>query len=637
MRMDNWKVWLADVDDDYLAGIANKGIVKRAYKDKEEGKYQVLSIGEEAKVSVGEETVCVRYPFGESKCSCPSRSVCRHIALGILVLKEQAENPKDRSDKGAKGPSGGRAKEEAESVAVGQKQIPLESESGSPTEKQRESRPEGQMAGQPGSGLDRQSETESESCQTGQPEKEESKAPEKLLKEIAAYPLESIHRVLGSRRLQGINAQIKAGQRPKIGYSSILTVELSKMGQTVKLLSPLEYSACTCRKKDFCIHKAAAVLWCKWEAGLLTKEELGEEAEQKPEYDIQQVREAAGQMKAFLEELLDTGLARVSPDVLDYLERLAIMSHNARLARFEGYWRALFDSYGNYLKRKTSFRVRGLMAQLSRLYRRVELLQQAEDDRAVAELAGEFRAEYGMVGELDLTGIAIEHFENQAGYEGETVYFLEEKTKEWYTYTYARPMFYEKKGGRRRAEKSQAPWGIPLSLEELAQARIHLDGAKCDGRGRLSASQETRGELTGDRKGGNRLTAKALEGWYYQDFGKLYQEQIGGKRKPWLKSQEDMPERMELVFLRPKSCEKAFFSETAQKLFMKLFDSVGREVVIEVAYSKRESWGIRYLERLREDKLPCFLGKVYARDGRIRMYPVAAFEKGELEEDGGME
>ena len=56
MRMDNWKVWLADVDDDYLAGIANKGIVKRAYKDKEEGKYQVLSIGEEAKVSVGEET-----------------------------------------------------------------------------------------------------------------------------------------------------------------------------------------------------------------------------------------------------------------------------------------------------------------------------------------------------------------------------------------------------------------------------------------------------------------------------------------------------------------------------------------------------------------------------------------------------
>ena len=69
---------------------------------------------------------------------------------------------------------------------------------------------------------------------------------------------------------------------------------------------------------------------------------------------------------------------------------------------------------------------------------------------------------------------------------------------------------------------------------------------------------------------------------------------------------------------------------------MKLFDSVGREVVIEVAYSKRESWGIRYLERLREDKLPCFLGKVYARDGRIRMYPVAAFEKGELEEDGGL-
>ena len=39
------------------------------------------------------------------------------------------------------------------------------------------------------------------------------------------------------------------------------------------------------------------------------------------------------------------------PDVLDYLERLAIISHNAGLARFEGYCRALSDSYDRYFKR----------------------------------------------------------------------------------------------------------------------------------------------------------------------------------------------------------------------------------------------------------------------------------------------
>lgn len=88
--IENWSKLLAEVDDVYLTGIANKGIVKRAYKDKEEGSYEVLSLGKEAKVRVGEETVELRIPLGESSCSCPSRTICRHVVLAILVVKEQA-------------------------------------------------------------------------------------------------------------------------------------------------------------------------------------------------------------------------------------------------------------------------------------------------------------------------------------------------------------------------------------------------------------------------------------------------------------------------------------------------------------------------------------------------------------------
>lgn len=66
---------------------------------------------------------------------------------------------------------------------------------------------------------------------------------------------------------------------------------------------------------------------------------------------------------------------------------------------------------------------------------------------------------------------------------------------------------------------------------------------------------------------------------------------------------------------------------------MSLYDEKGKEVVIEAAYSKKEAWGIRYLERIKEENHPCFLGKIYLREGRIRMYPVAVFEKGEVLED----
>lgn len=564
--MDGWKALLDETDDDYLIGISNKGIVKRAYKDKTEGDYQVLSFGEEAEVSAGGEIVHIKVPLGESTCSCPSRTICRHVILGILALKEWAEE---------------KGKEETA-----------------------------------------QQEQKEEIQPNEMPEKEKH-----VEAEIEAYPLASILRTLGSKQLQYVIRQAESGQKANMVSSSVIMVEPPGMEHKVKLLSPLEYSSCTCHKKDFCIHKAAAILWYKLEAGMVTIGELKGAAEEKSEYNKEQVKEAAGQMKVFLEELLNTGLARASSDVADYLERLATISHNARLARFEGYWRALYDSYGDYWKRKASFRVQDLMGQLTRLYRRTELLWKAEDGAGIGELAGEFRAEYKYTGSLDLTGIAIEHFESKTGYEGDTVYLIEDHTKEWYTYTSARPVYYEKTGRQGRGNKAQTPGNLPLTLEALAETRIHLDGAKWDGQKRISSSQETKGELIENWRKAGPLPIEALGEWYYRDFGSLYEEQIGKKEISWLMEKE---KGAKLVVVCPYVCKKAFFSETEQKLFMSLYDEKGREIVIEAAYSKKDARSIRCLERITEENIPCFLGKIYMRDGKIRMHPVEVFGKEEL-------
>lgn len=583
--MEDWKEILKDADEDYLIGIANKGIVKRAYKDKEEGNYEVLSSGDsegEATVRVGAETVKIKSPLGESVCSCPSRTICRHVVLGILALKERME------EEPAAGPKPGTEQPSGEG--------------------------NGTKAGQP---ADKQG--------LGQ----------KVRDEIAAYSLSSIRRIMGERQLQAAISQIKSKQLGNITYSSTVTVELPWMGQKVKLLFPLEYSSCSCHKKEFCVHKACAVLWCKLEAGQLTVEELEKEAHKKPESDWKQIKDTAKQMETFLEELLNIGLARVSPDALDYMERLAIVSHNAGLAKFEGYWRALKDSYDSYMKRKASFRLSKLAEQTAKLYSRAKLLLEAEESGEIDGLSGEFRAEYAPAGDLELTGIAMEHFESQAGYEGETIYFLERNTKEWYTYTSAMPVFYEKSVRRRRGGKAGAPWGLALSMEELAKARIALTGAKSDGRRRLSSSQDTKGELIAGAGKGPRLYTEDLGGWYYRDFDRLYEERINRKNISWLEEKEG--EGMDLVFLRPASLKRACFSETEQKLYMHLYDKENREVIVEVAYSQKEAWGIRYLERIEEHNPPCFFGKIYLKNGKIRMYPIAVLEKGELAEEEGAE
>ena len=55
-------------------------------------------------------------------------------------------------------------------------------------------------------------------------------------------------------------------------------------------------------------------------------------------------------------------------------------------------------------------------------------------------------------------------------------------------------------------------------------------------------------------------------------------------------------------------------------------------MVIEITYSKDEAEGIRYLEKITDENLPCFFGKIYLQDGRIKLYPIAVFGKRELQE-----
>ncbi len=674
--MDEWRERLAGIDDDYLIGISNKGIVKRAYKDMEEGKStegaaEIGALGDEAVVKVGAETVTVRFPLGESKCTCPSRSICRHVVHGILILRERcladgtdstgedvqnlqtadtenAEGTKATADSGSSGPFRPESSLSQESA-----QKPESSPIEETVQEPEAASDSGSVPGRSGPVKQNQN----GDLAAGMPNRHSP-----VWKEINAYPFEKLQKALGSRYFQAFVNQAAGGIRPAIQESSVVTVQLPEQGMTVKLLSPLEYSTCTCHKKELCRHKAAAILWCQLETGTLTSEALRAEAADAPAYDLEEVRDVAGQMERILEELLGTGLSRVSPDAPDYLERLAVISHNARLSRFEGYFRALADSYGRYFARKAAFRTEDLMEQMTRLYRRAQLLRQAAGEEfsqeagekdspeteqraaqktgqeAVGKLAGEFRAGYLPVGDLDLIGIAMEHFRSQTGYEGETVYFLEEKTKQWYTYTNARPVFYDasQKKGAWKNQQAGAPWGLNLSFENLLKVRIHLTGAKCDSRNRLSSSQETKGEVTGEAG----LRISDIEKWYYGDFAALFQEQIGKQQRDWLAEQggpegpEDSDRQgdvgqedaggkgVELVFVQPKACAKAEFSQTEQQLTLPLYDAAGRELLVEVSYSREEAGTIRYLERISGKKPPCFLGKVYLRDGRLRMYPV---------------
>ncbi|MDE5698418.1 MAG: hypothetical protein K2I96_13580, partial [Lachnospiraceae bacterium] len=550
--MSDWESVFREIDDDYLVGISNKGIVKRAYKDMEttpcklldkgqneilkeaeSGFLQNLSAEEVITVKVGEEAVHIKMPLGESACSCPSRSICRHVILGILTLQKI-------------------------SAVIGQETAGQET-----AEKETAAEEPEREAGQ-------------ETAEQGTVPKSGSAMTNNVLQQITDYPLEKLCKILGVRRLQELIDSARAGKKPQMNYSSVVTVQPLAQSMTVRLLYPLEYSTCTCHKKEFCVHKAEAVLWCKLESGQMNVDALEQDRGGSTEYDMEQIQEVVLQMRTFLEELMDTGLARTPQDALDHMERLATICHNAKLPNFENDWRRLQDSYNKYLKRVASLKIQLLMRQLTTFYRQVELLGQAKNALEVSKLAGAFRAEYTSAFDLDLAGIAVEHFVSRSGYEGETVYFLEENTGKWYTYTQARPVFYDNANMANRAGSrytQETPWGLSVPLQELAFWHIHLTQAKCDSRGRLSSSKETKGELIRDRRADNNaLTTDLLGACYYRDFAQLFAELFQGKMDTLENTEADSAAQTQLVFLRPASCEKAVFLETEQKLCMNLYD-----------------------------------------------------------------
>ena len=78
-------------DEDTLTALSNKGIYKRACKDAEVAASAVdVDIGENsAEVRFADAVSTVVFPLSESRCSCPSRTVCRHIISAVLLLKKE--------------------------------------------------------------------------------------------------------------------------------------------------------------------------------------------------------------------------------------------------------------------------------------------------------------------------------------------------------------------------------------------------------------------------------------------------------------------------------------------------------------------------------------------------------------------
>lgn len=602
--MDEMYQMLSQVDDDYLIGLSNKGIVKRAYKDLENAAVSVeneaAAVDDAAKeltIFVDDVTCRLTLPIGESTCTCPSRSMCKHIVMAVIFAKgkfagqtsDKLEAAEDASYNEIINGKEGNVKAAEETVKV--------------TEETAEAT-DGTVRTADGTikVTDRNSQRQKKTAD---------------FTELLEYSLSAIKKQLGISKLRTIYEHIVMENKVSIEESSIVTVKLADEGMTVKLLVPPEYSTCSCHKKELCVHKGEAMIHYQLAKKKITIDDIADIIANEDEqgFDYEAVSLLADKIMDMLGEIISTGLARISPEHMESCDRFAIMCHNLRLAEPEKKFRGFSDQLKLYFNRHASFRVERLLSDIAYIYGDMKRISKP-DAKALSEIAGRLRTEYAASKPLNLIGMGYRYFKSGAGYEGITVYFIEEHTGRFYTYTSARPMYYENKRTKKMTEKEEAPWGLPFSLEQLAQSRIHLSKCKVNSEGRLSSSQETVAEYLGVRT----FDAEGIRKNSFYDFAGMFQKKFS---PDWEKYME---ERLVLVY--PEAIENAFFDNIRQQFFMLLKDSNGKYLKVRIAYSPEESYNIRYLERIYKHisdgkrKPACFLGTVYINDGELMLYPI---------------
>lgn len=590
--MDEMYQMLSQVDDDYLIGLSNKGIVKRAYKDLENAAVSIENGAEAASsadkgltIFVDDVTCRLTLPIGESTCTCPSRSMCKHIVMAVIFAKEKFAG--QTTDK----------LETAEDASYNEIiNVKAAEETAKVTEETAEAT----------DGTARIADGNS------QPEKKTAD-----FTELLEYPISTIKKQLGISKLRVIYEHIAMENKAYIEESSIVTVNLADEGMTVKLLVPPEYSTCSCHKKELCVHKGEAMIRYQLFKEKITIDHIADiiAGEEEQGFDREAVSRLADKIMDMLGEIITTGLARISPEHMESCERFAIMCHNLRLAEPEKKFRGLSEQLKLYFNRHASFRVERLLRDIAYIYGDMACISNM-DSKALAEIAGRLRTEYAASKPLKLIGMGYRYFKSESGYEGITVYFIEENTGRFYTYTSARPMYYENKRTKKMTEKEGAPWGLPFSIEQLAQSRIQLSKCKVNNEGRLSSSQETIAEYLGVRT----FDAEGIRKNSFYDFSHMFQKKFS---PDWEKYMEE-----QLVLVYPEAIEDAFFDNIRQQFFMLLKDGNGKYLKVRIAYSTEESYNIRYLERIYKHisdgkrKPACFLGTVYINDGELMLYPI---------------
>ncbi len=305
--LDRLRQIAAALDDDALAAMANKGLVRRAQKDLETAAPQILEVlSDRVRIRVAEAAVEIPELPSKSTCSCPATGICRHILSALLLLRSLPAEVKPHTPP------------QVAPAVSGSAGVPPEITS--------------------------------------------------AIKLLAAATDEQLQAWGGKPLFKKALKSISEGLRYEIETKRQLLIRFPTRNITCRWLpgGGLVSVLCSCQAEEVCEHVLAAVLALQIQHGqrqVVAEETLLEASAGAPR-TREEVLASVGQV---LREMIGVGLTGLSKATVDRLQTLAISAHGVDLPRLERMLVSLGDAVRLQLDRHAQASTTSVLAQGARI------------------------------------------------------------------------------------------------------------------------------------------------------------------------------------------------------------------------------------------------------------------------------
>ncbi|NMF00576.1 hypothetical protein [Aneurinibacillus aneurinilyticus] len=364
--------------------------------------------------------------------------------------------------------------------------------------------------------------------------------------------------------------------------SGFLAIKLKEQNIEVTFEEEADFgsSTCSCKAKESCVHRLESLL----------RYRLAHHVTDMPvmKVDVNVSMDVVEDCKRILAEIISFGLAKLPQGICDRLEVLAIAARTGNLPNLERGIRGLHGELDLFFKRHVRFSKETFLRRLTEAYVSAIALEKELPVEQMKQVIGRFRSKYYTIPRLELYALGANPWETRSGYKGITYYFYALGEKRIYTYTDARPVYYEDARFQFAEQyRKTASWSGGMTMHDVSKSHIILRNCKVNRERRLSASEETLAIM---------LERRDIEDMQIGSYLVTDWRQMGTNVSLALfGSKQD-----DILLLQVKKIKHIHFEQATQNLLLTAEDKDGNTLDLTIAYTGELANRIRHLEKSRE-------------------------------------